>query len=220
MSAYQPSMLDLMAGPSASLGSLPGRLVRHELTAGAWVDVLPGWVQASDAVFETLLTEVDWRAERRPMYDGVVDVPRLLRWYGPGEHLPHPALTEARERLSASYRAELGEPFVTAGMCLYRDGRDSVAWHGDTIGRGSTEDTMVAIISVGAARTKWVTATCSSWAAAASARGSTRCRKRTGRSGPGSASSSDRPACGDQAARPPSQFCHASVSVDGSRSSK
>jgi alkylated DNA repair dioxygenase AlkB len=27
-----------------------------------------------------------------------------------------------------------------------------VAWHGDTIGRGSTEDTMVAILSVGAAR--------------------------------------------------------------------
>ena len=44
--------------------------------------------------------------------------------------------------------------------------------------------------------------------------------KRTGRSGPGPASSSDRLACGDQAARPPSQFCHASVSVDGSRSSK
>ena len=48
--------------------------------------------------------------------------------------------------------AELGEPFRTAGLCLYRDGRDSVAWHGDTIGRGSTEDTMVAIVSLGTAR--------------------------------------------------------------------
>ncbi|MBO0833113.1 MAG: alpha-ketoglutarate-dependent dioxygenase AlkB, partial [Actinobacteria bacterium] len=47
---------------------------------------------------------------------------------------------------------ELGEPFVTAGMCLYRDGRDSVAWHGDTIGRGSSEDTMVAILSLGTPR--------------------------------------------------------------------
>jgi alkylated DNA repair dioxygenase AlkB len=27
-----------------------------------------------------------------------------------------------------------------------------VAWHGDTIGRGATEDTMVAIVSVGAPR--------------------------------------------------------------------
>lgn len=152
MSAYQPSMLDLMAGPSATLGTLPGSLVRHQLTAGAWVDVFPGWVQASDAVFETLLTEVDWRAERRPMYDGVVDVPRLLRWYGRGETLPHPLLTQARDQLSAHYEPELGEGFVTAGMCLYRDGRDSVAWHGDTLGRSSREDTMVAIVSFGSPR--------------------------------------------------------------------
>ena len=43
-------------------------------------------------------------------------------------------------------------PFRTAGLCLYRDGRDSVAWHGDTIGRGKTEDTMVAIVSLGTPR--------------------------------------------------------------------
>ena len=72
------------------------------------------------------------------MYDNVVDVPRLLHPYGVGEPLPHPVLTEAREALSAHYAAELGEPFVTAGCCYYRDGNDSVAWHGDTIGRGAT----------------------------------------------------------------------------------
>ena len=38
---------------------------------------------------------------------------------------------------------------MTAGCCYYRDGRDSVAWHGDTIGRGKTQDTMVAIVSLG-----------------------------------------------------------------------
>ena len=58
----------------------------------------------------------------------------------------------AREALNAHYAAELGELFTTAGLCLYRDGRDSVAWHGDTIGRGKTEDTMVAIISLGSPR--------------------------------------------------------------------
>ncbi|MET8150544.1 alpha-ketoglutarate-dependent dioxygenase AlkB [Actinoplanes sp. NPDC049668] len=145
-------MLDLMAGPATTLGPLPGGVARHRLTAGAWVDVLPGWVSGSDPVFETLLTAVDWRAERRQMYDGVVDVPRLLRWYGPGEALPHPALTDARDRLSAHYEPELGEGFVTAGMCLYRDGRDSVAWHGDTRGRSAREDTMVAIVSFGSPR--------------------------------------------------------------------
>jgi alkylated DNA repair dioxygenase AlkB len=152
VSTYQPSMFDLMGGPAAAVGALPGRLRRHVLTAGAWVDVLPGWVEGSDAVFETLLSGVDWRAERRQMYDGVVDVPRLLRWYGGGETLPHPALTEARARLNAHYAGELGEEFVTAGMCLYRDGRDSVAWHGDTQGRSATTDTMVAIVSFGSPR--------------------------------------------------------------------
>src|ERR687890_320980 len=144
-------MFELMS-TAVVVGELPARLKRHSLTAGAWVDVLPGWIKGSDAVFETLLHDVDWRAERRQMYDGVVDVPRLLRWYGPDETLPHHTLTEAKARLNAHYADELGEEFVSAGMCLYRDGRDSVAWHGDTLGRSKHTDTMVAIVSFGSPR--------------------------------------------------------------------
>ena len=151
MTSYQPSMFDTMA-PAAEFQELRGHVERHTLTAGAWVDVLRGWMRGSDAVFQTLLHDVDWRAERRQMYDDVVDVPRLLRWYARDEPLPHPALTTARERLNAHYGPELGEDFVTAGMCLYRDGRDSVAWHGDRTGRGRNEDTMVAIVSFGSPR--------------------------------------------------------------------
>jgi alkylated DNA repair dioxygenase AlkB len=145
-------MFDLWAAPVVGLGPIEGQVKRHVLTAGAWVDVLPGWVRHSDVVFETLLHDVDWRAERRQMYDGVVDVPRLLRWYGADETLPHPTLTAAKAALSAHYADELGEEFVTAGMCLYRDGRDSVAWHGDTLGRSAHVDTMVAIVSFGSPR--------------------------------------------------------------------
>ncbi|MGC5307336.1 alpha-ketoglutarate-dependent dioxygenase AlkB [Micromonospora zamorensis] len=149
--AYQPSMLDLAdAGPT--LGPLPGQIRRHQLSRGAWVDHLPGWVQGSDAVLDTLLTEVPWRAERRTMYDSEVDVPRLLCWYDADRQLPHPVLTTARAELTRHYAPELGEPFVTAGMCLYRSGRDSVAWHGDTIGRSAHSDTIVAIVSFGAPR--------------------------------------------------------------------
>jgi alkylated DNA repair dioxygenase AlkB len=86
------------------------------------------------------------------MYDRTVDVPRLVSFYGQDAPLPHPVLIRARDALSAHYAAELGEPLVTAGLCYYRDGRDSVAWHGDTTGRGSTEDTIVAIVSTGTAR--------------------------------------------------------------------
>lgn len=133
------------------LGPLDG-LRRTHLGAGAWIDLLPGWLHGADTLFERLAAEVPWRAERRAMYERVVDVPRLLAFYGAGDPLPHPLLTEARDALSAHYADELGEPFTTAGLCHYRDGRDSVAWHGDRTGRGARQDTMVAILSVGAPR--------------------------------------------------------------------
>jgi alkylated DNA repair dioxygenase AlkB len=133
------------------LGLLDG-IGRTELGSGAWIDVLPGWLSGADALFEQLAADVPWHAERRKMYDSVVDVPRLLAFYGTADALPHPVLTEAREALTRHYADELGEPFTTAGLCYYRDGRDSVAWHGDRIGRGAREDTMVAILSVGAPR--------------------------------------------------------------------
>ena len=84
------------------------------------------------------------------MYERTLNVPRLVSFYGPGETLPDPALETIRVTLSTHYRAELGEPFCTVGLCLYRDGRDSVAWHGDRIGRSRTEDTVVAIVSLAA----------------------------------------------------------------------
>jgi alkylated DNA repair dioxygenase AlkB len=133
------------------LTSLDG-LRRTVLGHGAWIDLLPGWLRGADALFEQLAADVPWRAERRQMYEQVVAVPRLLCYYRAGRTLPHPVLDEARDALSARYAAELGEPFATAGLCYYRDGHDSVAWHGDRIGRGAREDTMVAILSVGAAR--------------------------------------------------------------------
>jgi alkylated DNA repair dioxygenase AlkB len=146
----QCSLLDLTAEPG--LGPLGNEVERVELTQGAWVDFRPGWLGGADELFDRLQQIVPWRAERRTMYDRVVDVPRLLCFYGEDEPLPDPVLTEARDALDAHYAAELGETFVTAGLCLYRDGRDSVAFHGDTIGRGSTQDTMVAILSLGTPR--------------------------------------------------------------------
>jgi alkylated DNA repair dioxygenase AlkB len=146
--AFQPSLFDV---PDVRVGSLAG-LRRTSLSRGAWVDTLPGWLTGADELFARLVREVPWRAERREMYDRVVDVPRLVCGYGIGEVLPDPALTEARDLLSRHYAPELGEPFVTAGCCYYRDGGDSVAWHGDRIGRSRHHDTMVAIVSLGSPR--------------------------------------------------------------------
>ena len=148
--SVQESLLDM--GDEPVLGALGAAVQRRPLAQGAWVDLRPGWLEGSGAVFSRLVETVPWRAEKRHMYDRVVDVPRLLCFYGEDEPLPDPALTAAREALNAHYEPELGEPFRTAGLCLYRDGRDSVAWHGDTTGRSKTEDTMVAILSLGTPR--------------------------------------------------------------------
>lgn len=125
---------------------------RRALGQGAWLDVQRDWLPSADEVFATMVADVAWRAERREMYDRVVDVPRLVHTFHGGVPLPHAVLTEARDALSCHYSPELGEPFATAGCCYYRDGRDSVAWHGDTIGRGRTRDTVVAIVSLGEPR--------------------------------------------------------------------
>lgn len=147
---WQGSLLDQV--DEVGLLALPAAVRRTRLSAGAWIDVRPGWLTGADTVFARLRDAVDWQAERRRMYDRVVDVPRLVRFYGAGEPFPDPILAAARDALGTYYEPELGERFTTAGLCYYRDGRDSVAWHGDTGGRSSTIDTMVAIVSVGTPR--------------------------------------------------------------------
>ena len=151
---FQGSLLDLAdeEAEEAHPGPLGPAVRRTPLAHGAWVDVRPGWLTGAADLFGRLVEDVPWRAERRQMYDRVVDVPRLLCFYDEDQRLPDPVLDDARDALNEHYGGELGEPFRTAGLCLYRDGRDSVAWHGDTIGRGKTEDTVVAIISVGSPR--------------------------------------------------------------------
>jgi alkylated DNA repair dioxygenase AlkB len=148
--AFQGSLLD--AVDEVGLRTLGPAIRRTTLSGGAWIDLRLGWLTGADELFNRLAHDVPWHGERRQMYDREVEVPRLLSFYDEDDQLPDPILTLARSALSAHYGHELGETFKTAGLCFYRDGRDSVAWHGDTIGRGSTQDTMVAIISVGAPR--------------------------------------------------------------------
>ncbi len=145
-STFQASLFD--ADQEFGLGSLGASVRRTELAHGAWLDVVPGWLSGADALFERLARGVPWRAERRWMYDQVVAVPRLLCHYGKDDRLPDPALEEARRALDARYRPEIGESLCTAGLCLYRDGQDSVAWHGDNSGR-RVRETIVAIVSLG-----------------------------------------------------------------------
>lgn len=121
------------------------RALEHlDVGRGAWVDLVPGWVRGSDALFELLTERAPWEAHSRVMWKHVVSEPRLStrNWAEPPE--PVPSLAGA---LSARYGVDLAA--VSAN--LYRDGRDSVAWHGDTAGRYRAS-TVVAIVSLGSPR--------------------------------------------------------------------
>ena len=104
-------------------------LRRLPLARGAWVDHQPGWIEGHEAVFAALWSTTRWRLERRRMYERVVDVPRffaMLPEDGPG----HPLLPSIATALSARYGRVLSE----ISLAGYRDGRDSVAFHGDRVG--------------------------------------------------------------------------------------
>ena len=106
--ALQGSLLD--TADHLELRELAAGVQRTVLTRGAWVDYRPGWLAGGDELFDLLHRTVPWHAERREMYERMVDVPRLLKFYDEGEELPHPVLDEARSALSRHYVAELGEP--------------------------------------------------------------------------------------------------------------
>jgi alkylated DNA repair dioxygenase AlkB len=149
---FQTSLFDdIDAEPE--LDELFGTVERTTLAEGAWVDLRPGWIRNSDALFERLAVDVPWHADQREMYDRVVAVPRLVSHFGEGSLYPDPVLGRAQRALNDYYGRPPGQVFATAGLCFYRTGDDSVAWHGDRVGRTIDRDTMVAIVSVGAART-------------------------------------------------------------------
>jgi alkylated DNA repair dioxygenase AlkB len=121
-------------------------LRRTDLGSGAWIDHLPEWVRGHQGVLETLWTTTRWEAHRRQMYDRVVDVPRLVATLpddGPG----HPLVPALGDALAARY----GRAFPSVSLAAYRDGRDSVALHGDRLGR-ERNDAIVAIVALGGRR--------------------------------------------------------------------
>ena len=119
---------------------------RVRLDADSWVEHEPGWLPEHEGLFDALRRGVDWRAERREMYDTVVEVPRLTATI-PDDGPSPPALARAHGALERRYRRR----FESVRLAWYRDGRDSVAMHGDRIGR-RIADTIVAILSLGAPR--------------------------------------------------------------------
>lgn len=118
------------------------RLVRHQLDDRAWVDHCPGWVSGADRVFAEVMEAGEWAQHDRLMYGEWVAQPRLnASW-------PDlPIIEQMRSALGERY----GKEFVSGGCNLYRDGRDSVAWHRDKIAKDIV-DPIVCIITLGEPR--------------------------------------------------------------------
>jgi len=141
----QPTLFDRGA-PAVDAGALGG-LRRVHLDETAWVEHLPGWVSGEDPLMDALVRGTSWRSERRHMYDRIVDVPRLVASLpedGPG----HPLIARIRDILSQHYATA----FARVSMGYYRDGGDSVAWHGDYVARDMDDPTIVATVSLGGPR--------------------------------------------------------------------
>jgi alkylated DNA repair dioxygenase AlkB len=144
--SFQPSLFD---APEVSFDASFSELRRIQLDETAWVDHVPGWVSGSDRLFAELLATRPWAQRSRHMYEGRVLEPRLTAYWelASGEPLEPPILDALRRALGARY----GVVFESAGFNLYRDGSDSVAWHGDRI-RKEVPEPVIPLVSLGEPR--------------------------------------------------------------------
>jgi alkylated DNA repair dioxygenase AlkB len=140
--------LSLLGGGTPAVDG-EARVERVQLDGRSWVDLARPWLRGADTLLDALVggDAVEWTQGRRWMFDRMVDDPRLSRWYGANEPLPHPALHAMRRALEHRYGVTLRGPALN----YYRDGRDSVASHRDRELR-ELDDTLIAIVTLGAQR--------------------------------------------------------------------
>ena len=143
-----PAQLELFGRGEPHFDASFAGLDRIELDGDAWLEFVPGWLRGHQALFDTLRAHTHFRSESRVMYERTVEVPRLVAVLGLGEDGPRPPIVDAMQAvLSRRY----GEAFSRVSLGYYRDGRDSVAFHGDRIAR-TLPSALVATVSVGAPR--------------------------------------------------------------------
>jgi alkylated DNA repair dioxygenase AlkB len=149
-----PAQLGLFSAPDVAIDPSFAGLKRTVLPGPeadqAWFDYCPGWLRGHQALLDLLGESIHWRQEQRTMYERQVAVPRLYAVLPEDGAIPT-VLEQARSALDARYR----ESFVRLSLGYYRNGADSVAWHGDYVARRMRTAT-VATISIGAPRPFWL----------------------------------------------------------------
>lgn len=144
---HRPLQGDLWGATEPGVDAAFSSIERHRLDRGAWVDHQAGWLRGADTLFHHLVARAEWEAASRVLYDRPVAVPRLTA-----------VLTRERmgslgvpDGLLEALEARYGTRFGPCWANLYRDGADSVAWHGDRIGR-DRPTALVVVVSLGERR--------------------------------------------------------------------
>ena len=141
-----------------------------DVASGDGVELLPGHGSAvlhrralspsvTTEAFHELLDAVPWQQHDVRMFGRQVAQPRLVAWFGdPGRRYTYSGLTldplpwsDTLDRLRSACEDVAGARFNSALVNLYRDGRDSVAWHADDEPELGA-DPVIASVSLGAER--------------------------------------------------------------------
>jgi alkylated DNA repair dioxygenase AlkB len=146
---WQPSLLDVAVDEPA-FDPMFATARRIDLDSTAWVEYVPAWVTGAAELFEAIVERANWSHRTVPMYGRMVEEPRLIAWYD--RALDDPAIPPLVAAMAPALSERYDRTFDGVGAALYRDGRDSVAWHGDRIPE-EIIDPVVALVSLGSPRT-------------------------------------------------------------------
>ncbi|HVX16491.1 MAG TPA: alpha-ketoglutarate-dependent dioxygenase AlkB [Acidimicrobiales bacterium] len=120
---------------------------RLDLGAGAWVDVVRGWIDDGDELHDHLAERVPWRGSQVYRYDHYVQERRVGSFWKLGSPPPHPVLLDAQRWLQHRYHVR----FDGCSLIRYRDGSDGQAFHRDRELRW-LDETLICVLSLGARR--------------------------------------------------------------------
>jgi alkylated DNA repair dioxygenase AlkB len=120
---------------------------RNAIDMHSWVEIVPGWMSGSRALFERLTTAVPWRQHDRTLFDQTFQEPRLTAEYKTLRNVRDEVLLKAVSALSQHY----GIRYDSLWLNFYRHGEDSTGWHRDRFSCRKPE-CIVPVLSLGATR--------------------------------------------------------------------
>jgi alkylated DNA repair dioxygenase AlkB len=150
---------------AATIPADPPAVERVQLDEHSWVDIVRAMLPDPCGVFEDLRDRTTWEQGRVFRYERWIDEPRLgsFKRYErlgavpqpPQPPQPPPTDLDASEQPLHDVRAwvsrRYGVHFDGHALALYRDGRDSVAWHRDRELKW-LDETVIAVLSLGSQR--------------------------------------------------------------------